>query len=79
MSFKIIFILPGCCRECFLGSLSNVMMADFPNYFYKCSLAVTVPSHCAVAHMGNFCQCRFSYYSCKIEIFPNRERWVIIF
>lgn len=79
MYFKIIFLLPGCGTECFLDSLSNVMLADFPNYFYKRSLAVTVPSYCAVALMGNFCQCRFSYNSCEMEIFPYREGWVIIF
>lgn len=53
----------------FLGSLSNVMMVYFPNYFYKCSLAMTIPSHCAVALMDNFYQYRFSYHACEIEFF----------
>lgn len=77
--FKLFFYFQAVAENAFSGLVSKVMMADFLNYFCKCSLAVTVPSYCAVALMGNFCQCRFSYYSCEMKIFPNRERWVIIF
>lgn len=49
--------------------LSNVMMVNFPLYFYKCSLAMKIPLYCAVALVGNFFRPRFSYHSCEIEIF----------
>lgn len=68
---KLFLYFQAVAENAFSGSLSNVMMADFPNNFCKCFLAVTVPSYCAVVLMGNFCQCRFSYYSCEMEIFPN--------
>lgn len=47
----------------FLGSLSNLMMVNLPNYFYKCSLLTTMPSYCAVALVGKFLQYRLSYRS----------------
>lgn len=76
---KLFLYFQAVAENAFSGSLFNVMVADLPNYFYEGFLSVTVPSYCVVALMGNFCPCRFSYYSCEIEIFPNRERRVIIF
>lgn len=65
----------------FWGSLSNVMVGNFPNYLDTSSL-VTIPLCCGICGYLASVSMDLAVFIAKLNylliIFRNRERWVVV-